>query len=70
MKEKIKEVIKSFQNRILKVSYRTLDIPTNTGKIISIIWARRVGKTFLLYEIIEKLKLSWVKKENIFYLLI
>lgn len=67
MKEKIKEVIKSFQNKTLKVWNRDIKIPLNTWKIVSIIWARRVWKTFLFYEIIEKLKKSWVNKENILY---
>lgn len=46
---------------------RNIKIPTNSGKIVLIIWARRVGKTSLFYEIIEKLKNSWIKKENILY---
>lgn len=67
MKEKIKEVIKSFQNKTLKVSHRNIEIPLDSWKIVSIIWARRVGKTFLLYEIIEKLKITWIRKEYILY---
>ena len=37
-------------------------------KIYTIIWPRRAGKTFFLYEIIDNLLLSGVKKENTLYL--
>jgi len=37
-------------------------------KIYTIIWPRRAGKTFFLYEIINNLLKKWVEKNNTLYL--
>lgn len=46
---------------------REITIPTDLGIIISIIGPRRAGKTFLMYNTIEKLK-STIPKKNILYI--
>ncbi|GAB6282678.1 MAG: ATP-binding protein [Ignavibacterium sp.] len=57
MKEIIKRIIVDFIERKLPdVKEREIEIPINSGKIISIVGARRTGKTFLLYWIIQKLR--------------
>ena len=68
-KETIKTIIKDFHSKKLKESFsRTTDIPINTGIVISIIGARRSGKTYVLYETIKKLIKSGISKQKIIYL--
>jgi hypothetical protein len=57
MKEIIKKIITDFTERKLpEIKQRNLSIPTDSGKVISIVGARRTGKTYLLYGLIEKLR--------------
>ncbi|HLC85832.1 MAG TPA: ATP-binding protein [Candidatus Nanoarchaeia archaeon] len=57
MKEVIKQIIKDFHSRGLpQVIQREINIPLNSNKVISIIGARRSGKTYLMYQTILKLK--------------
>jgi len=37
-------------------------------KIYTIIWPRKAGKTYFLYQIIDNLLKSWVRKENTLYI--
>ncbi|MEG8947237.1 ATP-binding protein [Rosettibacter firmus] len=57
MKDLIKRIIVDFIERDLpQIKDRSINIPLNSGKIISIVGARRTGKTFLLYLLINKLR--------------
>ncbi|MEW6006230.1 MAG: ATP-binding protein [Stygiobacter sp.] len=68
MKEIIKTIIKDFhKSSIPDFKERSLEVPLNSGKIISLIGSRRTGKTYYLYQLISKL-LETVKKENILYI--
>ncbi|MEI7597481.1 MAG: ATP-binding protein [Bacteroidota bacterium] len=68
MKSLFKNIIKDFIDKDLSfVKNRDYEIPINISKIVSIIGARRTGKTFILFSIIKKLRES-VSKENLIYL--
>ena len=57
MKEVFKKLIVDFvEKEISGVIERDINIPFVSKKIISIIGARRTGKTFLLYSLINKLR--------------
>lgn len=72
MKEYYRELISDFLERDLSgIKYRELILPEEPGRIISIIGARRVGKTYLMFQHIQKLrekvdptKLLYVNFEN------
>lgn len=68
MKEVIKSIIKDFHGSP-KHTYveRDLSIPVNSRKIISIIGSRRTGKTYSLYQLMDKLPGN-VKREDIVYI--
>jgi uncharacterized protein len=67
MKEIIKKIIVDFIERVLpEIKNREINIPVNSGKIISIVGARRTGKTFLLYSLIKKLRIE-IPKDRIIY---
>jgi uncharacterized protein len=56
MKDLLKTIIKDFHARGLpKHIKRDLNIPLNTGKIVSIIGPRRAGKTYLMYQLIAQI---------------
>ena len=56
MKERFKEVIAENQTLNFKSGFlREQTIPLNTKLIISLIGARRSGKTYLLYQLINQL---------------
>jgi hypothetical protein len=68
MKEIFKNLISDFHNSKLPEFYtRSLNIPLNTKKIITLIGARRTGKTYTLFQLINQL-LTTVPKENIIYI--
>ncbi len=68
-KEILKQVIKDFQNAELpRLFHRHLDIPFDTGKIITITGARRSGKTYFLFQSIEKLLARGCNKNRIIYI--
>ena len=72
MKEYYRELISDFFERDLTdIKYRDLLLPEEPGRIITIIGARRVGKTYLLFQHIQKLrkkiditKLLYINFEN------
>lgn len=68
MKEIIKSIIKDF-HKSPRPNYieRKLSIPLNSKKIISIIGSRRAGKTYFLYQLMDKLPAN-VKREDILYI--
>lgn len=66
-KELFKYLIKEFHEKHLPELYlRSLEIP-ETRKIVSLIGARRIGKTSYFYQIIKKLEKS-VGREHILYI--
>jgi len=68
MKEIFKKLIVYSQERTFSsLIKREYDIPIDTNKIVSLIGVRRSGKTYMLYSLIEQLRLS-VAKENIIYI--
>ena len=69
MKEDLKQLIRTFHKTEFFYKSRFFLIPTNLKKIISIIGSRRVGKTYICYQIISELILKEnVEKENILYI--
>ncbi|SNR73897.1 ATP-binding protein [Desulfurobacterium atlanticum] len=67
-KELLKEIIISFQRKELPdIIQRDLQIPINTGKIVTLIGVRRSGKTYFLYQTIKELRKT-VEMENIVYI--
>ncbi|MGC8770002.1 MAG: ATP-binding protein [Brevinematia bacterium] len=67
MKEIFKNLIKDFIRREIKVKTRDYSIPTDTQKIVSLVGIRRCGKTYLLFQLINKLR-EKVPRENIIYI--
>ncbi len=69
MKNIFKQIISDFHTKPLKnVKKRELKVPLNTGKIISIIWPRRAGKTYYLYWLINDLIKLWIDKTKIIFI--
>lgn len=69
MKKILKTIITNFHTTELKSSYqRKIDLPVNSGIIISLIGVRRSGKTFLLYETIKKILKSSTPIHKILYI--
>ena len=69
MKQILKTIIKDFHLRPLPpFKPRHLDVPLDLGKIITIIGPRRAGKTWYLFQLIESLEKSGIKREQILYL--
>lgn len=67
-KEKIKQYLLDFQEKKVKdIFERDIEIKTSK-KIHSIIGARRVGKTYLLFDKINKLEKEGINKKQIIYL--
>jgi predicted AAA+ superfamily ATPase len=68
MKEVFKRLIVDFQERRFETFFpREYDIPTDTGKIVSLIGVRRSGKTYMFFHMIERLRRR-VPNENIVYI--
>lgn len=69
MKDILKRIIVDFHTAKLKaIEHRKISLPTNTQSIISVVGARRSGKTYLLYDTIQTLILAGVSKENILFI--
>jgi len=68
-KESIKAVLRQRMEQPLPVfSRRSLRIPTDSGKVIALIGARRTGKTFLMFQTIADLLASGIDRTQIIYL--
>lgn len=68
-KEILKTIIKEFHTKQLPdFIRREINIPVDTNKIISIVGARRAGKTYAFYQIINELLSKGVPKEAIIYI--
>lgn len=69
MKNIFKQIISDFHtNEVKKWKKRLINIPLNTNKIISIIWPRRSGKSYLLFNIINNLISNWTNITDIIYI--
>ena len=69
MKQIIKNIILENQNTELpEIFPRKIEIPINLNIIISIIGARRSGKTYILYDLIKKLSKNNINIKNILFL--
>ena len=70
MKQQLKEIILENQQfdpgPVIRRAH--LEVPLNSGMIISIVGARRSGKTFLLYHLINQLKKEGLPGENIVFI--
>ncbi len=66
MKEILKKIIVDGQDLEVNLIERNIVIP-NTEKIISLIGLRRVGKSYILFEIIQKLRKK-ISKDKILYI--
>jgi predicted AAA+ superfamily ATPase len=68
-KELLKQIIRDFHLSPLPALHRrTLQVPLDTGKIITLIGVRRSGKTSCLFELMEKLLGSGIPKTGILYI--
>lgn len=68
MKDKFKKIITDFHERqISPTILRDIEIPIDSGKVVSLIGVRRSGKTSILYCLIEKLRQS-INPANIIYI--
>lgn len=68
-KEVIKQIITRFhESKLPKLISRNVELPLNSNKIISVIGARRCGKTYLLYDTIKKILANGTKLKNILFL--
>ncbi len=68
-KELLKEIIRDFHvNPLPPVVERDISIPLNTGKIITLVGARRSGKTYALFNLMDKLLKAGVDFRNILYM--
>ena len=66
-KEQLKQVIRDFHLQDgFKVLPRDIEIPTSSGKIISLVGARRSGKTCILYDTINKIIQNISKTQTLF----
>lgn len=69
MKNILKTVIADFHATRLRSSLRrNIELPVDSGIIISVIGVRRSGKTFLLYETIKRIIGNGIPKRNIIYI--
>lgn len=69
MKNVLKTIIADFHSAKLRSSLkRNIQLPVDSGIIISVIGVRRSGKTFLLYETIKRIMGNNIPKKNILYI--
>ncbi len=68
-KESIKAVVQQFQEQPLpRLLPRAQVIPGDSGKVVSLVGARRTGKTFILFQTIQALLKAGVDRSRIIYL--
>ena len=69
MKDIIKEILLENQHAdIPRVVKRNIHVPLNSPLIISLVGARRSGKTYLLYDMMESLRKSGLHRKKILFL--
>jgi len=67
-KELLKIIIRDFHvSPLPKLNRRTLEVPIDSGKIVTLVGVRRSGKTSYLFNIIEDLLVRGVPMEKILY---
>jgi predicted AAA+ superfamily ATPase len=67
-KEQIKTIIADYQERALpEIWNRTLEIPSESGKIVTLSGVRRSGKTFHLFGLMDRLKKNGVEARRLLY---
>lgn len=64
----LKKIILEFEPEKISLIERNYDVPLKNKQIISIIGPRRAGKTYFLYQLIQKLIKKGVDKRRIIYL--
>jgi hypothetical protein len=65
LKNALKTIISDFHERGLpQLTQRDIDVPLKSNKIITLIGPRRAGKTYMLYQLMSKIK----DKTNILYI--
>jgi hypothetical protein len=67
MKEIFKLLINDFFEKELNVKKRNINIPLNSSKIVTLVGVRRSGKTYILYELIQRLR-EEIDIKNIIYI--
>jgi len=69
-KELLKSIIRTFQANPLPqdIIKRDIELPIDSGAVISVIGSRRAGKTYLVLETIQQLLNKGVPKDNIIYI--
>ena len=68
MRKTFKTLITDFQERKINgIVSREYNIPVDSDKIISLIGVRRCGKTYILFDVINKLR-ETIQPENIIYI--
>lgn len=68
-KKSIKSVLQQFAERDLPVVRdRDYEIPTDSGKVVALIGSRRVGKTFLMFQVMRNLLARGIDKRRIVYI--
>ena len=68
-KETIKQILRDFHLTALPLlKRRSLQVPLETGKIITLVGVRRSGKTSLLFNVISDLLLKGVPITSILYI--
>lgn len=68
-KDVLKEIIKNFHKaKNPSIKKREVAAPINTGKIITLSGVRRSGKTFTLYEAINRLESQGILREKILFI--
>ena len=60
-------IIDSQQSTLPEVWERTLKIPVNSGKIITLSGVRRSGKTYHLFNVMNQLKAKGISNERLLY---
>lgn len=69
MKNILKTVISDFHSTRLRPGLgRNVELPLDSGTIVTVIGVRRSGKTYLLYDTIRRLIEKGVQKRNIIYI--
>ena len=69
-KELLKSIIRTFQTEPLpqNIMKRDIELPVDSGAVISVIGSRRAGKTYLLLGTIQQLLEQGVPKEQVLYI--
>ncbi len=66
-KEVLKRILRDFHlQELYSVLQRDIEIPIESGKIVTLVGVRRCGKTSILYDIINKISSSADKTKVIF----